>query len=72
MKCPTQPSLRVRPKVGARFMFWFMEGVGDWFLGNAPPTPPLGLESRLGLGLSFGLWEGWVIGFLEMPHPPLP
>ena len=46
MKCPTQPSLRVRPKVGARFMFWFMGGVGDWFLGNAPPTPPLGLESR--------------------------
>ena len=53
-------------------MFWFMGGVGDWFLGNAPPTRPLGLESRLGLGLSFGLWEGWVIGFLEMPHPPLP
>ena len=29
-----------------------------------PPLPcRLGLESRLGLGLYLGLWEGWVGGF---------
>ena len=36
------------------------------------PTHPslrLRLEARLGLGLSFGLWEGWVGGFWEMAHP---
>ena len=27
------------------------------------PSLRLGLESRLGLGLSLRLWEGWVSGF---------
>ena len=33
--------------------------------GKCPTHPSLrlGLESRLGLGLSLGLWEGWVGGF---------
>ena len=32
---------------------------------KCPTHPPLrlGLEVRLGLGLSLGLWEGWVGGF---------
>ena len=30
------------------------------------PSPlSLGLESRLGLGLSLGSWEGWAGGFQE-------
>ena len=29
------------------------------------PSLRLGLESRLGLGLSLGLWEGWVGGLPE-------
>ena len=42
--------------------------------GKCPTLPSLRLEleSRLGLGLSLGLWEGWVGGFWEMSHPPLP
>ena len=42
--------------------------------GKCPTYPSLrlGLESRLVLGLSFGLWEGWVGGFWEMSHLPFP
>ena len=42
---------------------------GFWEISH-PPSFRLGLGSRLGFGLSFGLWEGWVGGFWEVPHPP--
>ena len=49
--------------------------MGGWFLGNVLPTPPLGwgyLESRLGLGLSSGLWRGGRVVFGKCPtHPSL-
>ena len=35
---------------------------GFWEMSHHPSLR-LGLESRLGLGLSLGLWEGWVGSF---------
>ena len=38
--------------------------MGGWFLGNASLIPLLG-RVMLGLGLSLGLWEGWVVGWVD-------
>ena len=46
-----------------------MGGFGEM---SHPSLPQVWLESRLALGLSLGLWEGWVGGFWEMSHPSLP
>ena len=41
-KCPTHPSLRLGLESRLILGFRFMGGVGGWFLGNAPRSPPLG------------------------------
>ena len=58
----------VRVKVGVGLIFRFMGGVGGWVVSGKCPTHPslrLWLESRLGLGRSLGLWEGWVGGGID-------
>ena len=64
-KYPTHPSFRleVKVKVGVRFIFRFVGGVGGWVDGfwEMPTHLSHRLESRAGLGLSLGLWEGWVV-----------
>ena len=42
--------------------------------GKCPTHPSLrsGVTVNVGVGLSLGLWEGWVGGLWEMSHPFLP
>ena len=73
MSHPPLPWIRVRVKVEIRFTLRFMGGRGGWVLPGKCPTHPslrLGLESRLRLDFSLGLWEEWVGGFWEISHPP--
>ena len=64
----------VRVNVGVRISFRFMGGVGGWFGGNVPPTPPSGLV-RVKVGVRFisrfiGGVGGWFLGNVP-PISPL-
>ena len=73
MSHPPLPKVRARVKVGVSFIFKFMGGVGGWVVSRKCPTHPslrLGLEPRLGLGLSLSLWDGWVAISRKCPTHP--
>ena len=60
MSHPPLPYVMVRIKIGVGPIFRFIGGVGGWVVSGIYPTGThpslrLWLETRLGLGLSFGL-----------------